>query len=453
MPVFLAPGYLVAAVLASAVVTALHLLAWRRPEPTLLPTARFAPSSAVRAVSRALRLSDVSLLVVRVLALLLAGAALAGPTVTPRRSGVARVLLLDASRRVGSMDAVRDSARARLAGADAVVWVRVDSVARLLPDSAAGDRADVRGSLSAGLVAAVQAAHRLAGTFARVEVVVISPFAAESWDAATDAARRAWPGDVEAVRVGARDATAGAGGRTTRVARELPPVDDPIGAVFSLAVDSTLPAIRVRREAPSAADSAWARDGGVVVWWPRAGAGDAGHTSSASLAMLGDGARSAVGHFAALPGVALSGRAILRWGDGAIAAAEESLGGGCLRVVAVGVPDAGDEVLRPGFVRLARGLAMPCGGGSAELVDDETLASWARPVRTTSDAAADAGVATVAGTRADETSVPAGPSATLERWLLAAVAFALLIEWWLRRPRATSAAGNDASVPASRVAA
>jgi hypothetical protein len=56
------------------------------------------------------------------------------------------------------MDAVRDSG-ARAWPAPMRWWVRVDSVARLLPDSAAGDRADVRGSLSAGLVAAVQAAH------------------------------------------------------------------------------------------------------------------------------------------------------------------------------------------------------------------------------------------------------------------------------------------------------
>lgn len=462
MPVLVAPGYLLAAALASAVVTALHLLAWRRREPTPLPTARFAPASSVRAVSRAVRLRDVWLLAVRVLSLLLAGTALARPTITPRRAGMARVLLLDASRRVQNMEAVRDSARARLAGADAIVWVRVDSAARVLPDSMVGDRADVRGNLSAGMVSAVQAAHRLARTHARVELVVISPFAAESWDGATDAARRVWPSAVEAVRVAVRDAVPdaafdaapnGPGTPTIGVVHSLPSVDDPIGAAFALAVDSTVPAIRVLREVPTAADSSWARDGGVVVWWPRAAARETESTSARSLVMLTDGTRSAAGHFVALPALGQSGRVIIRWGDGATAATEQSLGDGCLRVVAIGVPEAGDEVLRPGFVRLVRGLATPCGGGSAAVVDDATIASWADAVAKTGDAGADAGVPPVGGQTTVVTSASAGPSATLERWLLGAVAIALLIEWWLRRSRPAAVTRDDASDVAASEAA
>jgi len=290
--------------------------------------------------------------------------------------------------------------------------------------------------------------------------VVVSPFAAESWDAATDATRRAWPGVVQAVRVGAREDTGTAGGgspmgamrATTRADRELPPVDDPIGAAFALAVDSTLASIRVRRDGASAADSAWARQGGVLVWWPRAGAGDARAARGPKLVMLGDGIRSAAGHFVSLPGVALPGRAILRWGDGTIAAAEESLGSGCVRRVAVGVPEAGDEVLRPGFVRLVRGLAAPCGGGGPALVDDETIASWANAAPTSSESVSDATFGSGAGAT-EVTFAPPRPSPTLARWLLAAVALALLIEWWLRRQRAVEAARDESRAPASRVAA
>ncbi|MBK6305394.1 MAG: BatA domain-containing protein [Gemmatimonadetes bacterium] len=170
-----APWALAAGAVASAVVLGLHLLAWRRPAPTPLPTARFAPPSAVRAVSRDLRLSDRLLLLVRVAVLLLAGLALARPAWTPVRSGTARVFVLDASRRVARVGDVADSARALSAGAAVTAWVRVDSVARLLSDTTLGPRAAVRGALGAGLVAAVREAVRLARVHDTVEVVVVSP--------------------------------------------------------------------------------------------------------------------------------------------------------------------------------------------------------------------------------------------------------------------------------------
>ncbi len=226
MPALSQPLYLFAAGAAAAVVVALHLLAWRRPTPVRFPTARFVPPSAVRAVSRAFRPTDVLLLLVRVAALLLAGLALAGPVVSPARSGVARVVVVDASRRVASLPAALDSARAHAAGADEVVWVRVDSVAAVSSDSVRGERSEARGRLSAGLVAAVRAANRLERSRERVEIVVVSPFAAESWDAATAGIRDAWSGAITPVRVAMRetvdaDSVSGRGGECCAV---RPPV-------------------------------------------------------------------------------------------------------------------------------------------------------------------------------------------------------------------------------------
>ncbi len=206
MPVLAAPAYLLAALAASAVVVALHLWGWRRPPAVPLPTARFVPPSAVRALSPEVRPSDLLLLALRVLALLLAGTALARPAVAPRRAGDARVIVVDASRRVGRMAEAMDSARAHAAGADAVSWIRVDSAAWTAGDSAVGERGEVRGRLGSGLVAAIREAHRLARTHGRVAIVVVSPFAAESWDEGVEAMRGSWGGALVPVRVAARKA-------------------------------------------------------------------------------------------------------------------------------------------------------------------------------------------------------------------------------------------------------
>ena len=440
MPVLASPLYLLAAGLASAAVIALHLLAWRRPTPHPLPTARFVPPSAVRAVSRAVRPTDLVLLLVRVAALLLAGLALARPVLAPVRAGTARVLVLDASRRVASMAAVADSARVHAAGADAVAWVRVDSVARALADSTIGDRADVRGTLSAGLVVALREAHRLERSHARVDIVVVSPFAAESWDEATERIREEWDGPVTPVRVAMRSEASDsltAGGRASQSAAVLPSLDDPVGAAFAVAPTGSSPLPRVTRDSLTAQDSAWARAGGVLVWWPRASAADDERTAP-PIAILGDGVRSVAGHFRPIAGIPLAGQALLRWSDGGVAATERPLSAGCIRTVAVDLPASGDETLRPGFARLVRALMTPCGGGNRAVVDEATLARWAAGTRANPSPEV-GGTTTAPSVRAlrratsQADTAPASPS--LMRALLAGVALLLLVEWWLRRAR------------------
>jgi hypothetical protein len=53
---------------------------------------------------------------------------------------------------------------------------------------------------------------------------------------------------------------------------------------------------------------------------------------------------------------------VLRWADGAPAAAERPAGAGCVRTVAVAVPQTGDAALRAGVRALLPAVLGPCGG-------------------------------------------------------------------------------------------
>ncbi|MEO6444374.1 MAG: BatA domain-containing protein [Gemmatimonadaceae bacterium] len=469
MPTLLAPGYLLAALVAAAGVGALHLLAWRRPTPAPLPTARFAPGASPRALVRVRRLNDPLLLALRVLALLLAGLALSRPARTPALRGVARVVVMDASRAVQRVAEVEDSARVSARGADFVSRVRVDSVARLLPDSALGARAEARGVLSAGLIVAVREARRLARTFESVEIAVVSPFARESWDAATVAIRGEWPGRVALLHVTARDSVGAAVARSRRgdavsrgsapdtepatasaaapvtapvtapaFSRRVPPADDPVGAAFALApLERSARALRVRRGPPTTEDSAFASGGGVVVAWPaRTGSENTGAAevlAARDLAVSGRFVRDAL--------AASTGDVMLRWGDGTAAVREWFTGSGCIRSAGFQPAEVGDDVLRPGMLALAAGLSAPCGDIDWTPVAPEALARLA---------AAPAIPATRQGGRA----LPPEDSLWLRRVLLLLTAAVLVVEWWMRRRAAAAArARSRAPVATSREAA
>lgn len=488
MPTLAAPSFLLGAALAAGVVVALHLLAWRRPVPRPLPTARFVPASSARAVSRAVQLRDVALMLVRVAALLLAGLAMARPTFSAARSGVARVLVLDASRRVASAREVADSARAAASGAVAsgdvasgaatVVRVRVDSTARVLPDSALGDIAPVRGTLGAGMIVASREARRLARTHERVEIVVISPFAAESWDASMEAVRERWEGPVRAVRVAAVNDSA-ADARASDGAGAPGTLRDPIDAALALALYGPVVArrgVHIVRDALTDADSIVARNGGVVIAWPRttvpesafatraltlgdrttigrfaptsafAGSPDAALDDSAarragasSPRPTTNGARSGGGR-SSRSGMLPIGNILARWDDGTPAAVESALGAGCIRTVAVALSADGDAALSTSLRAALRELAAPCGGGSVAVVDSARLANWAKPREDT-----------LAGDRTAPLAIAPDveQGRDTQRWLLLAVALLLAAEWWMRRAR-TSAAQAE-SRPAAAV--
>ena len=200
---FAAPRFAWIGAAAAAAVVGLHLLAWRRPPETSLPTARFAPERPIRMVSRALRPADVLLLALRVALVLLASFALAGPRLERRRAGSARVVLVDRSNAVRLASEVVAAARRELRSGDALI--AFDSSAREIDaaslDSVAGTLSNEGGSLSAALVAAIRAARRLEKEHDSVEIVVVSPFVASELDAATSPIRSAWTGAVRRVRV------------------------------------------------------------------------------------------------------------------------------------------------------------------------------------------------------------------------------------------------------------
>jgi hypothetical protein len=56
------------------------------------------------------------------------------------------------------------------------------------------------------------------------------------------------------------------------------------------------------------------------------------------------------------------GRVVARWADGRPAAVEHADGAGCVRRVAVAVPQTGDAALRAGFRAVLPVLLGPCGG-------------------------------------------------------------------------------------------
>jgi hypothetical protein len=383
----LAPWGLAAGALAATALAVLHAITVGRPRPQWLPTARFAPERAPRAVRRLSRPADRLLLTLRVLAALLAGLALARPVRTPERVGVARLVLVDRSRAAAApaqRAAVRDAVRALVRPGDVVLpfdatpgaplthapaaaaaaWARtLDSALAAPPASPAA-----RGALSAALVAARRAAPALAARADSLELVIVSPLARETVDAATLAVRATWGGRVRLVAVPAAAPAVAAPALPTRLAVRDAPRDDALAAALALdgvARDEAAP-VRLVRARATDADREWARGaaGRALVEWPADGRPtDAAPASDSAFALVA-GDRAVVAPFArpALPATDSTTRIVARWADGRPAAVERALGAGCARTIAVAVPQVGDAALAPAFRALLPALLGPCGG-------------------------------------------------------------------------------------------
>lgn len=378
---FLAPGFLYAAIVAAAATVALHFIASRNARAVVLPTARFVPESSVQARVRSRRFSDSRLLALRVLLVLLIGAALARPVRLPRRERIARVIVADRSGAVRSGGEVRDSVRALYRPGDAVV--SFDSAAVRMPsgDSLRTPTGDVSGSLSAGLVQAYAAASRIRAGADSIELVVISPLVATEGDRATARIRALWPGRARVVRVAADTFRTGMPALVTWNAAIRPPLAiarprvDTAGAV--VAGNDVLVAPFQRR---------WA-----------------------------------------YPADSLRGAAVVaRWVDGEPAAVERRTTtptvASCVRSVAIPIDSTGDLLLRPAFIRLRSRLLRPCGAVATSM--DTSQVTLGRVI------AGDGPLA-----RAD--IFPPSPSApsSLAPWLLGAAMVLMGAELVLRRRR------------------
>ena len=425
---FAHPWALLAAAGAALVVLALHFIARRRPRELPFPTARFVPARSVRAPSRSTRPADLPLLLLRVLALLLAGAAFARPAFEAGRRPLARVVALDLSASERSLSAARDSTDRYLRAGDLLVVF--DSAARVIPGDAhdsltvlEGSRAP--GSLSAALAAATRAASTLGDRADSVELVLVSPFAAEEWDAATGAIRSLWRGGVRLVATERADDSSGRVSTRPTVMSGSELDDDPVMVAAALMRDSAARAdVRIVRGAASAADSAWARDAGhVLVHWPtsppsgwprRENPDSVGAVAAGSAVLVADFAR-------VVTPPAGDRRVVARWLDGVPAATETAMGEGCLRDVAVAFPVRGDLALRESAQRFVGALAAPCGGARDLAPLGESPLAILR-----------------GDERLDGVRAPASPERAESRatpWLLAAAALLLVGELLLRRGR------------------
>jgi hypothetical protein len=412
---FLAPIWLAAAAIASLGVVALHLITTQRPPASALPTARFVPRSDARASSRAARPADLLLLLLRCAALMLLGAAFAGPVTRPGGTSLARVIVADRSR--AAQGDVRDSAGALARPGDVVVLF--DSSATIVSGGAADSIRAIaagryRGAVSAALVAARRAGRDLARGADSVELDVVSPLTADELDAASALMFAQWPGRVRLVRTKAARPAAAA---VTLVSDAADDALRPVIAALNARAGGagTHVSVRIVRTPPGSADSATARDGAAVVSWPR---GAAGARAAAEGLWSGDATLVAPLSRIAFASRAPGSRIVARWADGAPAAVEWPLGRGCIRFVGVGLPLVGDVTLEPAFGAVAGALLAPCDAEAAGAAIPDSLA------RTFARAGP---AATAAALRSTEESSPLAP------WLLGAALVVLLGELMLRR--------------------
>lgn len=388
----LAPLWLWIGLAGAAAVVALHFFARQRPRAAPFPTARFVPDVPARAPSPARKPTDLLLLSLRVLALLAAGLALARPRLAPERRPLARVVLLGDSRATA-----RDSALAYVGVGDTLV--RLEQV-----------NASAPASLSPLLVGGVRASAALRDRADSIELVIVSAFSADQFDAATDSIRSLWPGRARLVRV-AGDALPA----PSRRIEVIGAADDPLRAAVALLGTRTGPVTRIVRGAPGAGDSALAAAGGVLVEWP-ANPGVVTDTVGAIAA----GGVVVVASFARSPHVEASDslRVVARWVDGAAAGVERALGQGCVRRVMIPVPTIGDLALRRSMRELVDVLAGSCGGARAAVpASDAQLAMLRR-----------AGPLMAARSA----PIPRREASVVSAWLLAAAALLLLVELAVR---------------------
>lgn len=358
---FLFPWFAVGGLVAAAAMVVAHMIWARTRAPAPLPTTRFVPRLQERSAALERRPRDMALLLLRAGALALVGFALAAPVTAPRAGPAVRIAVADVS---GSADPGATVSRAReIAGSNGRVVVS-DTVVRVMNAGDAGYSAPSAATplaLTAALVRTIREAAALGAQGNPVEISIVSGFPRGTVDSATAAVRALWPGTVQLVDV---PAAASAVERGTVSVRGDD--DDPLRATAALLSSGNGASSMIVRDAWTGLDSVAASEGAAVLHWPRTGR-PASFVATAVVDTVGglwvDGytlvarlTRDAV--LAAGDG----GRVVARWIDGSPAAVERRLGEGCIREIAIGVPDMGDLSISPGFLRVATALTRPCAG-------------------------------------------------------------------------------------------
>jgi len=359
---FLAPGFFYASMAVAAAIAALHFIVTRQPRAGVLPTARFVPDMPATATARATRPADLPLMLLRMLLVLAAGTGLAKPVFTPSRTDTARVFLLDVSRSVSNRGAIRDSVRSLHRDGD--VLLAFDSSARPVElaalDSLAGlPPSRVRGNLTAALLSAVRAGSELRERADSIDLVVVSPLAAEELDAATDSVRSRWPGRARLIVAGRTASPLGVPAPATTGVTARATAEDPLNITIGRLPASSRATIVRDGSAP-----AETRD--AIVYWPASGRpkGAIARTVRDSTGGVVAGDNLVVGLFErrwVYPADSIrGGEVVARWIDGQPAAIEWPGTSGCERSVAVPVTPIGDLVIRSDFVVFVAKLTSPC---------------------------------------------------------------------------------------------
>jgi hypothetical protein len=255
---------------------------------------------------------------------------------------------------------------AAIAGEGASVIV-FDSTARRINAVAADTIPTVlasgaRGNLSVGLIAALRAAGDMSDHIDSLELVVVSPFTGEEWDAATAEIRTLWPGRARLVRVASRAAEP-----VRKPALHLASAEsDPLSVTTGLMGSSsgTAPVQILRGPTPALRDTV---SGEAVVSWPsssrppraipRARTDTANAVVTRGAVVIATFERRWMYLDDSLRGATV----VARWADGEPAAIQTAAPpAGCVRSVAIPVAGSGDLVIRPEFVRLFNDLAGAC---------------------------------------------------------------------------------------------
>jgi len=363
---FLAPGFLYAAMAVAAAIVALHFIVTRQPRSSILPTARFVPDTRATTVASAPRPSDLLPMMLRVLTVLAAGAALAKPVLTPSRRAEARVILVDVSRSAIDSTAMRDGARKVYRDGDGLVLF--DSSARVI----AGNPRDTlgalrptsrRGNLSAAFIAALRAGSSLRDRADSLELVVISPFAKEELDAATDSIRKLWPGRARLLSIGGQ--ASDTLGRTDNL-QMTADASDPLAITAALARNDVKSAALISRLSGGGTQSGAPSSSAPLIEWP-VSERPPGAIPRASVDIVGGVSTGTARVIAAFerrwsypPDSLRRATVIARWVDGEPAAIERASGAACIRSVAIPVTSVGDLVIRKDFVAFVTDLSRAC---------------------------------------------------------------------------------------------
>lgn len=417
---FAIPWIFAMAAVAAVGVVLLHFLSVQQPRVLSLPTTRFVPEHEAQAVSRQAKPSDLLLLALRVLALLAAGAALAGVRCGRAGARVVHLVAIDASRRADSAAVLRRVAvwRADAAIADDVrptpMWVR-------------GLHDDPGAAIAAAIRTAAAAAQQNPA-LAELSLSVMMPATVRS-RAGWDAWRGQWPGTIGVLAAAVLPRAAGL---TVRVVGVASTEDDAVVASVLArgwtprdGDDADVTVVRSRaldlgEVFGGVGDTStivvhWPVDGAPRGWQARVPADSVGAVAAAGVALV-----SRYGRASSAPAVSDSVMALAWWGDGPPAAVERIRGNSCVREVGIAIPGGSDLLLSPSADGLLEALRTPCGGVRVPAPQEGVGAGRAQQVSADDFRA---------GTVDDQQTRP--------RWLgvalLALAIGALLTEWLLRR--------------------